>query len=183
MFRGEGEMSKSYTGAVKAKVTEIQFAQMLKKAINEGKAEEVEKVLTSENAKVTPAERAANKGFPGIKTTENGGPDFAGTEYLYPVEGEQKNIVTIKMTGSRKSDFKEANELALFPDAGDGSPSKDYTWHHLDDYNPETGTCTMQLVNRNAHEKTKPHKGACAQYDDYQGKKIYNPPKKKNPKI
>lgn len=127
----------------------------------------------------TSAERAAEKGFPGIKTTKNGGPDFAGTPYLYPTKEGQKNIVKIKMTGDRQKDFKAANEKAGFPDAGRKSPHEDYTWHHLDDYDPSKGTCTMQLVEKEAHKATYPHKGSCSQYDDHHGEKIYNKPKKK----
>ncbi|MCX7746061.1 MAG: HNH endonuclease [Clostridia bacterium] len=144
----------------------------------------IPKINEIENAQkkhLTPAERAAEKGFDGIGTTENGGPDFKDTSYLYPVGEGQKNIVVIVMTGSRDGDFKAANLEAGFPDAGAKSPDSDYTWHHVDDYDPVTGKCTLQLVKRKAHEATKPHKGSCGQYDDHHGEKIYNPPKKKNP--
>ena len=38
----------------------------------------------------TPAERAKEKGFNGIKTTKNGGPDFSGTDYIKNWMMEQK---------------------------------------------------------------------------------------------
>ncbi|WP_324698681.1 HNH endonuclease [Geobacillus sp. FSL W8-0032] len=135
--------------------------------------------LEGEVGKITSAERAAAKGFPGIKTTKNGNPDFAGTEYLYPVEEGQLNIVKIKMTGSRSGDFLEANKAAGFAGTGRKSPHPDYTWHHLDDFDPETGTTTMQLVRRDVHQATFPHYGSASQYDEYYGKAIYNKPKKK----
>lgn len=138
--------------------------------------------ITNEGkVKMTPAERAAEKGYPGIGTTNNGGPDFKGTKYLYPVKYDKRNIVEIKMTGNRTSDFRVANKEAGLSEFG-SDPPEGYTWHHVDDFNPASGKCTMQLVDSNAHNATKVHKGSCAQYDDYYGKKIYNPPKKKNPK-
>ncbi|MBQ1518166.1 MAG: hypothetical protein IIZ46_08185 [Clostridia bacterium] len=35
-----------------------------------------------ENQKKNPSERAEEKGYPGIKITENGGSDFSGTDYI-----------------------------------------------------------------------------------------------------
>ncbi|WP_430613038.1 HNH endonuclease [Flavobacterium sp. JP2137] len=81
--------------------------------------------------------------------------DFEGTAYLSPVTANQKNIVKIKMTGSRRMDNKLANKLAGF----DKQP-ENYTWHHLDDYDPMTNTCTMQLVHSDIHTKCYPHYGA-----------------------
>lgn len=78
----------------------------------------------------------------------------------------QKNIVTIKLQGSYYQDFKEANRLAGF--SGAKAP-KDYTWHHLDDFNPETGEATMQLVETRAHEATYPHAGSVSQYEKLHG--------------
>jgi len=137
------------------------------------------KMTVKATRKLTPAERAAKKGFPDIKTSPNGGPDFKDTPYLYPVKEGQKNIVPIEMTGNRQKDFKAANEAAGFPEAGRKSPDKKYTWHHLDDFDPETGTCTMQLAYRKAHEATLPHIGSCAQYEQHHGEKTYNKPRKK----
>ena len=46
----------------------------------------------------------------------------------------------IKMTGTRRGDFKEANKqfgiLGANPPAG-------YTWHHVDDFNSVDKPCTM----------------------------------------
>jgi hypothetical protein len=78
----------------------------------------------------------------------------------------QKNVVKIKLTGSRYEDFKEANRLAGFRGA---RPPKGYTWHHLADYDPATGEATMQLVEIGAHEATYPHKGAVYQYEQTTG--------------
>lgn len=80
--------------------------------------------------------------------------DFSDTPYLYPVTGEQKNIVKVKLTGTRWFDDKLAYELSGI------KKNKNYTWHHLDDYDPITGTCTMQLVDLDIHVKTYPHYGS-----------------------
>ena len=87
---------------------------------------------------------------------------FSSTPYLYPVNGNQKNIVQIKLTGSYSGDFSTANAAAgLY---GSKAP-KGYTWHHLDDFNPSTGTATMQLVKSNVHTATVPHTGGVKQYE------------------
>ncbi|WP_093670794.1 HNH endonuclease [Tenacibaculum sp. MAR_2009_124] len=41
-----------------------------------------------------------------------------------------------------------------------------YTWHHMDDYDPITGECTMQLVNKKLHEWSCPHKGGAGLWMD-----------------
>lgn len=46
-----------------------------------------------------------------------------------------------------------------------GFDAKGYTWHHVDDFDPETGSTTMQLVKREAHEATFPHGGSVSQYE------------------
>ena len=45
------------------------------------------------------------------------------------------------------------------------TPPDGYVWHHLDDYNVEKNTITMELVMDEAHNASKPHSGGCAQYD------------------
>jgi A nuclease of the HNH/ENDO VII superfamily with conserved WHH len=90
--------------------------------------------------------------------------DFANTEYLYKTVGEEKNILTIKLTGDEVLDKKLANELAGLKRKPD-----DYTWHHLDDYNPNKGTCTMQLVDSKILQKTYPHYGAVKMIEDFLG--------------
>jgi hypothetical protein len=111
---------------------------------------------------------AAAKGYPGIKVTANGlGPDFADTPYLKADLGPgQKNVVKIKLTGSRRQDFGEANRQAGFSETPGG-----YTWHHVPDYDPTNGEATMQLVERGAHQATLPHKGAVYQWEQATGQK------------
>ncbi|NBL66086.1 hypothetical protein GV828_12845 [Flavobacterium sp. NST-5] len=88
--------------------------------------------------------------------------DFANTKYLYPAKGKQKNIVRIKLTGDDNLDIKLANKLAGFIKR----PLK-YTWHHLDDYDPVTNTCTMQLVETIIHIKCNPHIGAVKMIEEF----------------
>ncbi|CAH0186176.1 RHS repeat-associated core domain-containing protein [Pseudomonas mediterranea] len=91
------------------------------------------------------------------------GVDFTGSSDLYPITGSQRNIVTIKMQGSRSRDFTQAFKEAGIP----RSAKKDYTWHHVDDFDPKTGHTTMQLVKKSAHEATYPHGGSVAQYEKH----------------
>jgi hypothetical protein len=44
-----------------------------------------------------------------------------------------------------------------------------YTWHHLDDFDPIFGECTMQLVRQEAHTGIfgMAHSGAVAQWKQY----------------
>ena len=56
--------------------------------------------------------------------------------------------VKIKMTGIRSADDALANAAT-----GLGKKPRGYTWHHLDDFDPVTGECTMQLVAETVHMK------------------------------
>ena len=109
---------------------------------------------------------ASKKGYKGIRLTNKGAPDFSSSKYLYKTIDGQKNIVKIKMTGKYYQDFKEANRLAGFKGA---RAPKGYTWHHLDDFNPATGECTMQLVTQDAHLATYTHRGSVYYYESYYG--------------
>ena len=112
------------------------------------------------------ANRAANKGFPGVGTTPNGGPTFEETPYMYPAGTGQKSRVNITLTGSRSADFAAANEAGGFSEQPDN-----YTWHHVDDFDQSSGQSSMELVQSDAHQATFPHKGSAGQYQDYNGVK------------
>jgi hypothetical protein len=112
----------------------------------------------------SPASRAAEKGYSGIGATRNGGPNFAGTYHLYPAGEGQQSVVQIRLTGSRRDDFKLANELGGFSETPD-----EYMWHHVDDFDPQTGTSSLQLVDKDAHRATHPHAGSVAQYEKFHG--------------
>jgi YD repeat-containing protein len=118
---------------------------------------------------LAPHLQAERNGFPGVKVTQNGGPTFVGTEYLYPVAPGQRNIVEITMTGSRIKDFEAANRLAnlldRIPDSANAP--KDYVWHHVDDFDPLTGRTTLELIRRDAHRAVIPHSGSVRQYEVY----------------
>ncbi|MFC5473581.1 HNH endonuclease [Paraherbaspirillum soli] len=115
--------------------------------------------------------RAAEKGYPGVQVTPNGGPTFANSDYLFPVQDGQRNVLNLEMTGSRRLDFRAANEAAGLQDLvprGADSPSG-YVWHHVDDFNPATGTSTLELVERGAHNATIPHRGSVYQWEQLNG--------------
>ncbi len=107
---------------------------------------------------------AASKGYEDVRVTPNGGPTFRVSPYLYPVKGLEKNIVRIKLTGIRRADFARANEAAGIKAAAGTEAPDNYTWHHVDDYDPSTGMFTMELVKRDAHIATYPHDGAAKYY-------------------
>ena len=88
--------------------------------------------------------------------------NFKGSEDLFPNE---KAIIKIPMQGNRDDDFEEAfKRSGINPE-----DAKDYTWHHLDDFNPSDGTCTMQLVKTSAHIESLPHQGAVKQFTEHFG--------------
>jgi hypothetical protein len=115
-------------------------------------------------ARRSPASRAAEKGFFGMDTTPNGGPTLAGSEHLYPAGEGQQSVVKIKLTGGRRADENLANEEGGFTETPDG-----YMWHHVDDFNPQVGTSSLELVDENAHRATTPHTGSVAQYEKFHG--------------
>jgi len=126
------------------------------------------------------------KGLTRIPLTLNGEPTFAGTPHMYPVTGKQKNVVVIEMQGNRDSDFlranKEAGLLSVVQAYGleNHKPPNGYTWHHRDDYkpfpppHPPYGTCTMELIDEDAHADTFVHHGSCDQVNKHVGKKLYD---------
>lgn len=131
-----------------------------------------DKVAQEYNESKRPYERAVEKGIEGVKKTENGGVSFAETDKIYITEDGEKCIVKIEATGNRSKDFDKANEAMGLDETPDG-----YVWHHVDDYNVKDGTITLELVEDEAHNASKPHSGGCAQYDAVNGAS-YNPPRK-----
>ena len=131
-----------------------------------------DRVAREYNDKFSPYERACAKGIEGVTKTPNGGVSFENSDALYVAEDGKKGVVTIEATGNRSADFDKANKELGLPEKPDG-----YTWHHVDNYNVRDNTVTLELVRDEAHNKTKPHSGGCAQYDAVYGSS-YNPPKK-----
>ena len=89
--------------------------------------------------------------------------DFSGHPDLY--QGPGKNTVKIKMQGSRGRDFTGAYKEAGISGKIKKQVDSEYTWHHVADFNPETGECTMQLVKTETHIASLPHKGAVSQFE------------------
>ncbi len=93
--------------------------------------------------------------------------DFTGSLDLFPVTGNQKNTVKIVLTGSRNSDFSRAFKKAHLKK----KDTKGYTWHHVHDFDVNSGESTMQLVKSEAHKARVPHKGSVGQFVDHFGVK------------
>ncbi|WP_260434957.1 RHS repeat-associated core domain-containing protein [Burkholderia sp. Bp8992] len=93
------------------------------------------------------------------------GVDFSGSPDLFPATEGQRNILEITMQGSRSRDFVQA-----FKEANNSKADvTGYTWRHLNDFNPETGRTTMQLVKAQAHIGTFPHAGSADQFAKHFG--------------
>jgi hypothetical protein len=127
------------------------------------------RVALPQSEELAPHLQAARNGFPGVKVTQNGGPTFAGTDYLYPVQSGERNIVEITMTGTRSKDFELATRLANLVDkVPDGANApQGYVWHHVDNFDPLSGRATLELIQRDAHIATLPHIGSVRQYESY----------------
>lgn len=138
----------------------------------EEKQDIADKTAKEYNEKTRPYERAKEKGIDGVKKTDNGGVSFEETDKVYIKEDGTKCIVKIQATGKRSTDFDAANKAMGLDETPD-----EYVWHHLDDYDVKEGTVTLELVEDEAHNASKPHSGGCAQYDAVNGAS-YNPPKR-----
>ena len=106
----------------------------------------------------TPAQRAKEKGFSGVKMDHRGNVRFKDSPYMYKPQKGQKNRVVISLSGNYSTDFRRANKAA-----GLTSKPVGYTWHHVN-YNPRTGKGTMELIRTSVHRATYPHSGGVAEY-------------------
>ncbi|MCR4886550.1 MAG: hypothetical protein K5919_06525 [Clostridiales bacterium] len=126
------------------------------------------------------AERAEKEGFEGITKTENGGPEFKDSEYIYVNENGEKAVVKIKITttgnegSDRRQDYKNTYDALVeqgvlspenseYKNGGIYVDGKRYTVQHMDDYDVRSGESTVELVERDAHESTYPHGGSVSQ--------------------
>lgn len=86
-----------------------------------------------------------------IPPSANGlSPDFSKTPQFLYQKNEIEGVFKIKMSGDRDEDKRIANKIANLDKTPPG-----YTWHHLDDFDPVTGECTMQLVETAVHKQIK----------------------------
>jgi len=123
--------------------------------------------------KFNPSKSALKERGYNVNLSTNGiSADFRNTQYLYKTSGDQRNIVRIKLTGIRENDDKLAFELAgIKPDK---QIKNDFTWHHMNNFDPINGTCEMQLVDHDVHVACKPHYGSTALVDYFFQKPIYS---------
>jgi hypothetical protein len=101
--------------------------------------------------------------------------DYSDSNALYNNPGRLKpdgtpvqSIVKIKYTGDYGQDFEAANQAGFGQKSTPSLNGEQYTWHHLDDYNPQNGEGTMQLVRQDAHNGI-PHTGGVSQYENFTG--------------
>lgn len=120
------------------------------------------------NQKNRSYERMIAAGYTDITKTSNGGISYENSKALYVTSDGRKASIRITATGNRNRDFDAANKALGLEETPD-----DYVWHHVDDYNVEDNTLTIQLVYDEVHGLSRPHAGACAQYDAVHGK-TYN---------
>jgi hypothetical protein len=116
--------------------------------------------------------KGGQPGYPPLSVNKTT-PDFSlnsnGT-WLHPQTAG--NTIKIRVSGQMNTyqgvagDVQLANEAAGI--TGTTTPEF-YTWHHMDDFNPATGECTMQLVKTDIHNLCKPHSGAVKQWENYTG--------------
>ncbi len=131
------------------------------------------------------SERAKDNGFDGIGKTENKGPEFKNSEHIYSNDEGKEAAGRMKLayTGDEKKDRQTDYENAekMFKEQGtwpenakrvggnvkvyddDGNVVQKFTMQHQDDYNVRTGEATMELVDSDAHNATKPHAGSVMQ--------------------
>lgn len=102
-----------------------------------------------------------------LKSSKNGlCADYSLTpEFLAKGEViEGANILRIKIKpgkNGRTADFTECWKKSTLSEA---EYVDDFTWHHMDDFDPVTGECTMQLVESVVHgTHSIPHVGASKQ--------------------
>ena len=80
------------------------------------------------------------------------------------VKARQQSVVKMRLAGSRKADVNLANQLGLFAETPDG-----YISHDLDDFNPQSGMCSLELVNEAPHRACYPHTGSVLRYEQFHG--------------
>ncbi|MCH2229208.1 MAG: HNH endonuclease [Crocinitomicaceae bacterium] len=110
---------------------------------------------------IRPTERGLSPDFRQVMDTSGRTPRKVDG-VLYKKDGVELGDVQITLGGSDTIDFRAANKAAgLCPKRACKTP-KGYTWHHLDDFDPRTGKCTMQLVKSEYHILTSPHIGGAS---------------------
>ncbi|WP_299132981.1 HNH endonuclease [uncultured Tenacibaculum sp.] len=147
VFRGSQDEIQQFLKVLSKNNDEL--TKVIKEIIkNSNKFDEYKDALNSRNIFVSKSKRGLV-------------PDYLSVpEYLY--KGDIKyGKVKIKLTGVDAQDFKAANKKVSLKKKPSG-----YVWHHMDDYDPITGECTMQLVNKKLHEWSCPHKGGAGLWMD-----------------
>lgn len=128
------------------------------------------------NTKRDPVGTGEKHGFENLKRTKNGGVDFSESDYIMRTDDGQPVQVKIKSTGDRRKDYLEAEKILKeqgidtdFKSLRTGK-TKEYVWHHVDDYNAWTNETTLQFVEVEAHQGVGQHTGSAKQYYQANGR-------------
>ncbi|RBW59436.1 hypothetical protein DS884_06770 [Tenacibaculum sp. E3R01] len=96
--------------------------------------------------------------------------DFKYTpQFFYGKKKGKPGTVKIKLTGNDEIDFKMAYKNSGISEKEIDNIDSLYTWHHLDDFDPLTGECSMQLVLMQVHKASCPHIGGAGLYKAFMG--------------
>lgn len=136
----------------------------------------VDKTAFDYNTKRDPVGTGEKHGLENLKRTKNGGVDFSESDYIMRTDDGQPVEVKIKSTGNRKKDYLEAEKILKeqgmdtdFKSLRTGK-TKEYVWHHVDDYNALTNETTLQFVEVEAHQGVGQHTGSAKQYYQANGR-------------
>ena len=79
---------------------------------------------------------------------------------------EKKAVFRIKMSGDEAIDSKNAFEILGIHDSTEMAEYlKTHTWHYMDDFNPITQQCTVQLVDTKVLDACRPFVDGTTQYE------------------
>ncbi|CAL2079835.1 HNH endonuclease [Tenacibaculum sp. 190524A05c] len=170
VMKGKQDDIEKYLTKMRKSDKEIrkEFKDVLKVAVvsDSKRFDPLKKALSKFRAKGIKIKKSGLKG--GVEKGRGLVPDFLhNPEFLFNSD-KKFGKIKIKVTGVDSDDFRLCNEAVekfmpgftkKYVPNGKNKPNK-YTWHHMDDYDPITGECTMQLVKTKIHTKCFPHKGA-----------------------
>ncbi|MCB9235676.1 MAG: HNH endonuclease [Bacteroidia bacterium] len=152
-------------------VLSILPANKLSASQSREKIRKINELLKKSSAVFNPNKPALEKLGVTLYKSKNGlCVDFSKTpKYLYGNKVNSKSVVKIKLKGSRELDNLTAWKKTGFSEEQIKLIREDYTWHHLDDFNPVTGQGTLQLVEKEIHRQCSPHIGSVKQIEGFFG--------------
>lgn len=167
-FNPEEMVKDAVAGGVKGTVKGVTSVKQAQTA--------ADKTAFDYNTKRDPVGTGEEHGLENLKRTKNGGVDFSESDYIMRTDDGQPVEVKIKSTGDRRKDYLEAEKILKeqgidtdFKSLRTGK-TKEYVWHHVDDYNAWTNETTLQFVEVEAHQGVGQHTGSAKQYYQANGR-------------